>query len=737
MKRIYSLVCAMMMALSAFAQQETPLLRPQATATEKPLSAFSLVEKTADKAVSSLSETLTEMATVGAIVPNYAPAAAVDTVQIKCDILSNCYRSAYDGNWFVAFRSLIEYSEDQYTFRFKFINGDSISPVGTYTSLDQLVFPTSWANLDKDIESLYDSIKYTAIDLVMEEDEDGALWLHGTVNGTTCNTNKSRVFVLDCHNPAPLRPKATLDINMEASLEKSYIDFYDYTFAGTDSVTGYYVQMCPSVDMAKIFANPGQAFTIDKYYIDWTYTGIFDLSSGAPKTVAGIMEWDAAKSSIMMTPEREFHLHCNFLGTDTVQYNIYMTLQLPEYTEEPIDIKITNAGYMPMMGSFQMSGYNLEYQAVVSGPDKVGVPEDLASYSAMVAKKGEDDKWLVARALFFSAAELSMDEAGNAVVTCAFYANDYKEYTLDMRLIIGDPVDTLVLNDFNDCEYKNGLDKYQQQIIEGVNESGDYEVGIHIFNTTEVAGEFEIGVDADGFIYDLNTDKQLSFMDGTVTITMDENMHITCHISANAMDIDVHHYELTLHAEWDSEYLVPIAYDATEGELNASFYLTDNLVEESYLSDGYLYFKVSNIERGEALALAIYTPKKDKDIFIPEGTYPIEEGEDTYRVQACPGVWDGVIYPSYYVHLDSEGSIVTPIWALVRGTMTVKKVNNELTFVIDAINSYKRPIHITFNCDDTALPSTSATEGATKRFENGQIVIYKNNKRYTTLGQEL
>ena len=82
----------MMMALSAFAQQETPLLRPQATATEKPLSAFSLVEKTADKAVSSLSETLTEMATVGAIVPNYAPAAAVDTVQIKCDILSNCYR---------------------------------------------------------------------------------------------------------------------------------------------------------------------------------------------------------------------------------------------------------------------------------------------------------------------------------------------------------------------------------------------------------------------------------------------------------------------------------------------------------------------------------------------------------------------------------------------------------------------------------------------------------------------
>ena len=155
------------------------------------------------------------------------------------------------------------------------------------------------------------------------------------------------------------------------------------------------------------------------------------------------------------------------------------------------------------------------------------------------------------------------------------------------------------------------------------------------------------------------------------------------------------------------------------------------------MSDGYLYFKVTTIARGKALALAIYTPKKDKDIFIPEGTYPIEEGEDTYRVQACPGVWDGVIYPSYYVHLDSEGSIVTPIWALVRGTMTVKKVNNELTFVIDAINSYKRPIHITFNCDDTALPSTSATEGATKRIENGQIVIYKNNKRYTTLGQEL
>jgi hypothetical protein len=55
---------------------------------------------------------------------------------------------------------------------------------------------------------------------------------------------------------------------------------------------------------------------------------------------------------------------------------------------------------------------------------------------------------------------------------------------------------------------------------------------------------------------------------------------------------------------------------------------------------------------------------------------------------------------------------------------------------VNAVNSYDVPIHIVFDGtkQTTAVENITTEKGATKRIENGQLLINRNGNTYNVLG---
>lgn len=593
------------------------------------------------------------------------------------------YVEKFEGGWFMSFFSDEQADGDYFMFKFHLKSDKPSSPAGHYTDLSQLLR----LNYGHSESAQLDTIRYQRIDLTVTEDEDGALKMEGDVwgkiikhddYGKVTYEGPEQQYHYLITQPAPIKPKEEKNLEIVCNPDDCEIYPSEALYFGKDEATGLYAQVA---------LKGGLTGEFDKDHIMSEYTLVCTDVNGS--NAVGIAEQQTAYATL--TDNKLFDINTSFVGTDSIRYNIHMTLTLPD-GGEPIDVKITNAQAQSFWGYFMTQGYNDVYDAQVSGEMKMGPVADFSTLSAAVAYGNK-----VGYALFFHDAELSTDANDQLVVTCSFYANDYKEYKLDMRYVVSEAVDNIDVFCSN-CEYINALEKEQAERIQGDSDNGDYTVQITVIGTETTEGEFDIdGGNVWGYIVNNNTQRQMYFMNGTVKITMDADENITAVISADAMDTEVHHFNITMLTKWDSEYMEKKEYDAQEGELTANFGDQDEVTKQNFLnSDGYLYLNAYSAERGEVLTLVIYAPKQDKNIFIPEGTYTIADTEELWTIQPCPGVYDGVIYPSYYAK-KTAGGLEVPVWMLERGTMTVTKVNNTLTFVIDAINSYKRPIHITYN----------------------------------------
>ena len=81
--------------------------------------------------------------------------------------------------------------------------------------------------------------------------------------------------------------------------------------------------------------------------------------------------------------------------------------------------------------------------------------------------------------------------------------------------------------------------------------------------------------------------------------------------------------------------------------------------------------------------------------------------------------------------------MITPLWMMTSGTVTVTNVSNKLRIEIDAVNSYKVPIHIVY---DATLTGTDVEHIITedtkieKIIENGQLMIIRANCKYNAQG---
>lgn len=219
----------------------------------------------------------------------------------------------------------------------------------------------------------------------------------------------------------------------------------------------------------------------------------------------------------------------------------------------------------------------------------------------------------------------------------------------------------------------------------------------------------------------------------TMTVTEEANGAIKA--VASLIAADAVQYEVTMTTTYNNH----LNYDAEEGAIDRTFTADDEVIIEVY-DDGSSYFEVMAADGSDILALYFIAEDYDNEITFMPGTYTISDSQDYMTVLASVGVVGGSVYPSFYGFMSADGrGLVTPLYFLVGGTVVVEKRDGKLYIEVNAVNSYNVPIHIVFDGTKktSGVENVTTEKGASKRIENGQLLINRNGNTYNVLGAQI
>lgn len=182
-----------------------------------------------------------------------------------------------------------------------------------------------------------------------------------------------------------------------------------------------------------------------------------------------------------------------------------------------------------------------------------------------------------------------------------------------------------------------------------------------------------------------------------------------------------------------------LQYDEQTGSVDRAYTTEDHLaVDLEYAASGQIYVDVVAADMSDQISLLFFANTTDPEVGVPAGVYPLSATPDYGTAYASQGYVAGQgVWPCFYSTLVEEAGTLylDKLYYMVAGQIEVGKVDGKLTMVIDAVNSYNVPIHITYNVTATAVEDvTTAAGNVEKHLENGQLVIVKNGVKYSATG---
>ena len=194
------------------------------------------------------------------------------------------------------------------------------------------------------------------------------------------------------------------------------------------------------------------------------------------------------------------------------------------------------------------------------------------------------------------------------------------------------------------------------------------------------------------------------------------------------------------HVKMTSEYNTYLDFDEPE-EIIDRTYTTDDYVtiDDQTEKNGYIYLALEAADGSDKAAFFFFVEEADEDLIVPEGVYPIDSSEEYGTVQANPGVQGDGVWPSFYARMMEDGSLITPLWLLVDGTVEVTKTEEGYPYLeVNAVNSYGVEVHIVFDGTATSLENINVNiEGIRKQIIDGQLVIIRDGKAYNAQGSQV
>ena len=156
-----------------------------------------------------------------------------------------------------------------------------------------------------------------------------------------------------------------------------------------------------------------------------------------------------------------------------------------------------------------------------------------------------------------------------------------------------------------------------------------------------------------------------------------------------------------------------------------------------------LYFMSDEYE----MELTVFAAGTGDDTFIAPGTYVIDSTYAEGTVMASPGGDEYYDYPSYLItdfEYDSEYGqwVYNTAYYLVSGTLEVLAVEGGVKMNIHATSYYGTAINATYMhaegepSDKDAVDNTTIMPKTTKAIRNGMLLIERNGKTYTVIGNE-
>lgn len=224
--------------------------------------------------------------------------------------------------------------------------------------------------------------------------------------------------------------------------------------------------------------------------------------------------------------------------------------------------------------------------------------------------------------------------------------------------------------------------------------------------------------------YDLTTanlvvtyENQIITIKGTMTCTNEDN------------EEDVREFIVDV----TGTYTIPTErhyeYDAADAEYNEIFttYQTDETYYEEY---GLLILTAGNDNKA-SVAIGLYP--QEGQTAITAGEYTITNSSAAGTALASTGVSSqGNLTYSFAGYKDEEGYMTEPLWFMVGGTVTVTEKGD---IIVNAVNSYNKAVKFVINVSgEAAVAAVAAEHVASKRLENGQMIIEKNGVRYSVFG---
>lgn len=469
---------------------------------------------------------------------------------------------------------------------------------------------------------------------------------------------------------------------------------------------------------------------------------------------------------IEATEDGGYHVTGSLLGFNNVEYILDLIYVLPDATRDAIIIADVEMLNYVSKGEFFLHGYEADSSKYIV----LGFKSKQIAGTYTKADLDLDNSYIVefvgGDTLFLDplAADLTVALSNDSTITCAgtmrmqnYYDNaDVVEYTIlltaafaEEDMSIDGDAETDYAENFDtytiDTQY---LSYYGDIIVKASNDNGGYlgldfyvtadslVPGIYPINDSETAPSVYAGSTDGSYVYYsfvayLDAEGYLSevwyLVDGTVTVNADGSIDI------NALNSKGHTVVCHLGAS-SGEEVAHIQYDEEDADFNVNF------TEYTEYDDNLAQYGVIVIEAEDDNLnyITLYLTAQNTDTELVPGEYPVsstwsDASWDAYTTIA--GDYDASegLYPSYAATLIQQDGkwYINNVWYIVGGKVTV---NADYSIDVAAVNSYGKSIISHMTGRQTPVEEVKVESVATKRIENGTLLIERNGALYDAQG---
>ena len=535
MKKIFTLLMAMMVGAGMFATSPTMLPQKEQVLNTKPTAAMSQLTDVQKKVVRPLSADASEVRrhpAASCAMPLKREAKA-EVITLNGDgFLVGPEYDPETSEWYIALEA------QGYTFRLCWF-GLEDTFTGTY-SFDDISWDWTWGWYSSD-DTFYE-IYFQDVTMTISEKQVGTCLKQIVLDATILDSNDNTYQLHAVHSL--FTPKSTID----TKISNATLTMYDngYLLDGnnadmdvllgvkSDVVDGFYTHQDFEAGMTRI-----------------TYKGVEQKMLQAQMEIVGEFLADGSLG---------YHAELQFYNQDTVLHRVSMIAPLPAVSDTvrvscvnlDIDESLSNYGYMMVSGSSDLYHVDVFYEADRA---EAGVYKNVA---LVIADK---TTWIEQAAIQATLTLVDGENGWEAYIEA--YGGDYKWYSIDMKYVVPTPTKTVKVN-FD----KSAIATYrpdQLGMIQLLHENPEYDYAasmtIYGIGLGETFGMENVLMEYSE-LYDLEEGHGIQFADiqGTLLQRGDTTVIDASIISWDAVQYDIEFW-----------YTVPTPVDTVEIEMPVNF----------------------------------------------------------------------------------------------------------------------------------------------------------------------